>query len=354
VTAATTRGGAPSDVSDHRILVVDDEQSIRDAIGRFLRARGFEVHVADTAAAALERLQTSRFAALLCDVRMPGASGMELLPQVRRIDPDLAVLMLTGLNDAATATEALSHGAMDYLLKPIELDRLEIAIGTALRKRREHIEQRDVAQLVREEVSLRTAELEREKLALRGLTVSVLEGIVTLMEAKDPYRAGHSQRVAALAGAVAQTLRLDNDAIGHVTLAARLHDIGKVALPEAILLKPAPLTPTEYEAVRQHVGVGVQILAPIKHFAPALPFVRDHHERWDGSGYPSRLRGEDISVGGRILAAADAFVAVTAGRPYFTALPPTDALPYLAHYVGTYFDPAVFRVLQQVVRVQLG
>jgi putative nucleotidyltransferase with HDIG domain len=184
--------------------------------------------------------------------------------------------------------------------------------------------------------------------------VSVLETVVTLFEAKDPYRAGHSQRVADLAFTISRELGLDKEAAAHVQTAGRLHDIGKVALPDPILLKPAPLTPDEYEQVRHHVRIGVQMLAPLSELAAVLPSVRDHHERWDGSGYPSQRRGSAISIGGRILAVADAFVAVTAGRPYFTALPPADALTYLAHYTNTHFDAEAFRVLQQVVRAQLG
>jgi putative nucleotidyltransferase with HDIG domain len=184
--------------------------------------------------------------------------------------------------------------------------------------------------------------------------VGVLETVVTLFEAKDPYRAGHSQRVADLALAVSLELGLDATAAAHVRTAGRLHDIGKVALPDPILLKPAPLTADEYEQVRHHVRIGVQMLSPIADLADVLPSIRDHHERWDGSGYPSQRRGPGISIGGRILAVADAFVAVTAGRPYFTALPPADALTYLAHYANTHFDAEAFRVLQQVVRAQLG
>ena len=348
---SATRVEAP-DAAAKRILVVDDEASIRDAIGRFLKARGFEVAVADTVSAALDRLRGPRFGTLLCDVRMPGASGMDLVPEAHKLDPDLAILMLTGLNDAGAATEALSHGAVDYLLKPIELDRLEDAIGHALRRRHDRIAERDVSPPPA--AAVRAAELEREIASLNAATVGVLETIVTLVEAKDPYRAGHSPRVAELAGTIASTLGLDAATVAHVRLAARLHDIGKVALAEPILLKPAPLTAAEYEDVLQHVRIGVQILAPLKPLAAILPIVRDHHERWDGTGYPGRLKGDTIAIGARILAAADAFVAVTAGRPYFTALPPADALAYLAHHAGTQFDPQVFRSLQHVVRLQLG
>jgi HD-GYP domain-containing protein (c-di-GMP phosphodiesterase class II) len=224
----------------------------------------------------------------------------------------------------------------------------------ALRRRGDRIEQRDVDRLVREEVALRTEELEREKLVLRGITLTVLDTIVTLFEAKDEFCAGHSQRVAALAGDIAAELGLDPDTVGHVQVAGRLHDIGNVAVSEPLMLKPAPLTPQEFEGVRDHVRIGVQILTPIKHLAPALPYVRDHHEHWDGTGYPSGLAGEAISIGGRILAVADAFVAVTSGRAYFHALTPVDAVRHLAPRAGTHFDPGVIRALERVVARSAG
>ena len=343
-----------ADAGNRRVIVVDDETSIREAIGRFLRARGFEVVIADSGQAALEHLRSARFAAMLCDVRMPAMTGLELLPHALKLEPDLAVLMLTGLNDAATATEALAQGAMDYLLKPIELDRLELAIAQALQRRSDRIDARDVAQLVHEEVALRTAELEREKLALRGLTVAVLENVVTLFEAKHQHRVGHSQRVASLARGVARAMRLDAETIGNVHLAARLHDVGKIALPDSLLLSTRELSPAEQAEMQKHVDLGVQILTPIKHLAPAIPFVRDHHERWDGTGYPARLRGAQISVGGRILAAADALVARTSGRPYSPAVDVEAALRQLEPDAGTHFEPDVFRALERVARSTAG
>jgi putative two-component system response regulator len=346
-----TPSGAPgTDPGDRRVIVVDDEQSIREAIGRFLRARGFDVVVADSGSSALEQLRASKFAAMLCDVRMPGMTGLELLPSALRLEPDLAVLMLTGLNDASTATDALAQGAMDYLLKPIELDRLELAIAQALQRRSDRIDARDVAQLVREEVGLRTAELERERLALRGVAVATLESVVTHFEARDERRAGHSQRVAALACDVARIMHLDDETVGHIHVAARLHDVGKIALPEALLRPAAELSASERGRLEQHVTIGVQMLTPIKHLAPAIPFVRDHHERWDGTGYPSRRRGDQISLGGRILAAADSLVGATSALPYSPAVDVRAALERLEPDSGAHFDPDVFRALSEAVR----
>lgn len=347
-------GTPEADSSERRVLVVDDERSVRESIARFLKARGFEVGTADTVSAALEQVRTSRYATLISDVRMPGASGIELVPEALRIDADLAILMLTGLNDAGAATEALTQGAMDYLLKPIELDRLEDAIAHALRRRRERMERRNVERPIQDVVAARTAAIEQQNRQLEQVTVSAFEAIVTMLEAKSPHRAGHAQRVAELAGAVATTMGLAADAVMHIQTAARLHDIGNLAVSESILFKATALTAREHADVRRHVRAGIEILAPINALGPVLPFIGDHHERWSGGGYPADIKGQSISIGGRILAAADAFVAVTSGRAYLNPLPPAGALAHLAPHAGTHFDPDVFRSLQHAVRGRLS
>ncbi|HEX2778802.1 MAG TPA: response regulator, partial [Gemmatimonadaceae bacterium] len=230
-----------------RILIVDDEEAIRLALGKFLRSRGYEVMTADCGPNALEMLARERYMLMLCDVRMPGMSGIEVVSQASRGDGELAIMMLTAVNDAPTATEALSHGAMDYLMKPIELEDLNQAVERALHKRELRIEQRNVERMIREEVALRTDELEKEKAALRGLTVNVAETLINAMEAKDIYLRGHSQRVAELGASLAESMGLDEDTVENVRLAGRLHDVGKIGIREEVLNKPAKLTWEEFE-----------------------------------------------------------------------------------------------------------
>jgi response regulator RpfG family c-di-GMP phosphodiesterase len=332
-----------------RVLVVDDEEAIRAALARFLRSRGYEVHAADCGATALEQLAERRFVLMLCDVRMPGISGVELVPRALAVDPDLAVVMLTGVNDAPTATEALSGGAMNYLMKPLELAELQQAVERALHRRALAIEQRRIEQMIREEVDLRTSELEREKQALRSLTVSITEMLINAMEAKDIYLRGHSQRVAELAASMAEQLGLDEDTVEHVRLAGRLQDVGKIGIRESVLNKPGKLTPEEFEHVKTHVRIGMEILAPLRHIDVVLQYVQDHHEHWDGGGYPRGLRGEEISIGGRILAAADAFDALTSKRAYRESMEPAAVVEYLGGVSGKLLDPRVYEVLSSVV-----
>jgi len=345
----TPTGAQPAISETPRLLVVDDEESIRVALARFLRSRGYEVTAVSSAVDALAALDRDHCDLALCDVRMPAMTGMELLPALLEKDADLAVVMLTAVNDAATATEAIARGASDYLVKPIELADLHAAVEKALHRRGLLKEQRRVERLVRDEVAMRTAELEREKAALRGLTVGVAESLINAMEAKDVYLRGHAQRVAELAASMASTMQLDEDTIEVVRLAGRLADIGKIGIREEVLNKPGPLTPEEVEHVRDHVRIGIEILTPLKHLGSVLEFIHDHHEHYDGGGYPRGLAGQAISLGGRIIAAADAFDALTSVRAYRGARSPGEAIEILEQTSGTQLDPVVFRALRSCV-----
>ncbi len=348
-TAIDAAAAAIADDALRRILVVDDESTIRLALSRFLRSRGFEVEVADSGTAALEQLSASKFALMLCDLRMPGLSGLDTVPRALQLDGDLGVIMLTAVNDAASATEALSSGAFDYLLKPVELPDLQSAVERAMRRRSHAIEKRANDRLIREEVNIRTAELEREKAALRALTVSIAETLINAMEAKDVYLRGHSHRVAELGAAIACELGLDAAMVERVRLAGRLHDVGKIGIREAVLNKAGPLTEEEFAHVKDHVRFGVEILRPLQHLGEALDYVQDHHEHWDGSGYPRALSGTQIALGGRILTAADAFDALTSQRAYRDPLPPATTLDYLRTQAGRLLEPRIYDALRDVV-----
>lgn len=337
-----------------RILIVDDEETIRLALRKFLRSRGYEVEIAGSADDALQILNDDSFSLMLCDVRMPGMTGVQLVPQARERDQDIAIIMLTAVNDAATATEVLSSGATDYLIKPVELADLQQAVDRALHKRAELIEQRRLDKLIHEEVALRTAELEREKESLRLMSVSIAETLINAMEAKDLYLRGHSQRVAELAGELAVELGLDHTVCEDLRVAGRLHDVGKIGIREAILNKPDRLTSEEFDHVKRHVQIGLDILAPLFHIKKPLNYVEHHHERWDGDGYPRGLSGEEIPLGARILCAADTFDALTSKRAYREPLAPMAAIEHLRVDSGKQFDPCVYEALVRVVTRRLG
>jgi putative two-component system response regulator len=335
--------------SPTRILVVDDEEAVSTALARFLRTRGYDAFPANSGAEALDRIREERFQVVLCDIRMPSMSGLDVLTEALAIDSDLAVVMLTGVNEASTATTALARGAMDYLVKPVELAELERAVIRVAHRRRLEIERRKVELLIRDEVAARSDELESEKNALHALVLGIAETLINAMEAKDVYLRGHSQRVADLAASIADTLGLSPDEVENVRLAGRLHDVGKIGIREEILNKPGPLTPEEFEHVKEHVRIGMEILAPLKHMPVAFEYVRDHHEHWDGSGYPRGLAGIEITIGGRILAACDAYDALTSRRAFREAMSSVDTLTHLEKYVGTLLDPQVYNALYRIV-----
>jgi putative nucleotidyltransferase with HDIG domain len=332
-----------------RVLIVDDDETIRTGLARFLRGQGFEVEVADSGPAALALLERQRFVVMLCDIRMPEMSGLAVVSSALRLDSDLAILMLTGMNDAVTATDALSHGAMDYLVKPMELAEVRRAVDRAGRRRQLEIERRNVERHIREEVALRTVELEREKEALHALTIGIADTLVTAMEAKDVYLRGHSRRVADQAASIADVLGLDADLVENVRLAGRLHDVGKIGIREEVLNKPGTLTAEEFAHVKDHVRIGMEILAPLKHVPIVLAYVQDHHEHFDGSGYPRGLEGDQITIGGRILTACDAFDALTSRRAFRDAMEPRETIDYLEGLAGRLLDPRVFAALKKVV-----
>lgn len=334
----------------HKALVVDDEDTIRTALMRFLRNRGFSVEGAGGGQAALDEISKGGYSLMLCDVRMPGMTGVEVVPQAIQRDPDLAIVMLTAVNDAGTAREVLSQGAIDYLMKPVELADLEHAVQRALQKRADSIEKKRLEVLIREEVKLRTAELEQEKESLRRMTVSIAETLINAMEAKDVYLRGHSQRVSEMAGLIATELGLDDKTCDDIRLAGRLHDVGKIGIREAVLNKPEALSREEFEHIKDHVRIGVDILAPLFHIGPALQYLKDHHEQWNGSGYPEGLREDQISLGGRILSAADTFDALTSKRAYRDPLAPIEAVHHLRQDCGKLLDTHVFNALEAVVR----
>ncbi len=332
------------------VLVVDDEEPIRNALKKFLSQQGYDVVTASSGDEALRVLQRQKISVLLLDVRMPGRSGIDLVPQVLEMEPSIAVLMLTAVNDATTAALCMQRGAMDYLTKPIDLSDLARAILRAIRRRDSQIEQANLNQWLKEEVAVRTAELRRERAKLERLSVATLEALVNALEAKDPFIRGHSARVADLGAMIAADLGLTDEQVEQVRMAGRLHDIGKIGIREEILTKEGPLTADEYEQVKQHVVVGSQILAPLSHLGEIITFVRSHHERWDGQGYPDRLVGEAIPLGARILGAAEIYDALTTARPYQEKMPPDVAVERMRDLASSVLDPAVYKALEASVR----
>lgn len=332
------------------VLVVDDEESIRNALKRYLTGRGYEALTAGTGAEAAAVLARQKVTCVLLDVKLPDVNGVDLVPQLLQAEPNVAVLMLTAVNDATAAALCMQRGAMDYLTKPIDLDVLGRAIQRAIQRRSQRLEDQQLNRWLKEEVAVRAAEVRAERANIERISVATLEALVNALEAKDAYLRGHSARVADMAASIAAEMGYDDEAIERVRTAGRLHDIGKIGIREEVLNKQGPLTDEEYEHVKQHVVVGSQILAPLLHLQDVILFVRSHHERYDGYGYPDRLAGDAIPFGARIIGAVEIYDALTTSRPYQEKMPPEMAVERLRDLAGTVIDPAVHRALETVVR----
>jgi putative nucleotidyltransferase with HDIG domain len=331
------------------LVVVDDEEAIRSSVRKYLVHEGYEVATAATGDEALALLQRRKVTGMLLDVNLPGESGIDLVPRVLDLEPNLALLMLTAVNDATSAALCMQRGALDYLIKPIDLPVLGRAIQNALRRRDTMLEGQQINQWLKEEVALRVAERRLEQAAQERISVATLEALVNALEAKDPHLRGHSARVADLSASVAAQLGCSDEAVEAIRTGGRLHDIGKIGIREEILNKQGPLTPEEREHVRQHVILGAEILGPLGNLGEVVPYVRHHHEHWDGRGYPDGLSGEAIPLGARILGTAEVYDALTTARPYQAKMEPAAALARMQQLTGNVLDPNVFTALSAVV-----
>jgi putative two-component system response regulator len=332
-----------------RILMVDDQPSVRGSVEAHLVGRGYEVVVAGSGDEALEVLARQKIACMLADSRLCATRSGELLSLSFKRDPNLAVLVLSAIADVGDAVRYLQYGAMDYLPKPLDLARLEASVERALRRRGELIQERGAARILKEEVVRLAADLSQERARVEGMAVATLEALVKVSEAQDPWFVGHSLRVAQLAASIAAESRRSDEEVEQVRQAGRLHDIGMICVPEGLQSKEGSLTPAEFDLIKRHPLVGGQILDPLPHLATVTAFVRGHHERWDGKGYPDGLAGESIPWGARLIGAAEIYDALTTARPYREQLTPELAVERMRTLTGSVLAPEVVPLLTAVV-----
>ena len=332
-----------------RILVVDDQPSARESIEAHLKQRGYEVVLASSGEEALDILARQKIACMLADSRLFATTSGELLSLSFKRDPHLATVVLSAIADVGDAVRYLQYGAMDYLPKPVDLTQLEASVQRALRRRAERIQERGASQILKEEVVKLAADLAQERTRVEGLAVATLESLVKVSEAQDSWFSGHSLRVAQLSASIAAQSGRTDEEVEQVRQAGRLHDIGMICVPEGLQSKEGALTPAEFELVKRHPIVGAQILAPLPHLGHVATFVRGHHERWNGKGYPDGLAGEAIPWGARLIGAAEIFDALTTARPYREQLTPELAVERMRELIGTVLAPEVVQVLASVV-----
>ncbi|HEV7905460.1 MAG TPA: HD domain-containing phosphohydrolase [Pyrinomonadaceae bacterium] len=323
-----------------RLLIADDEAEIRDILQECLCER-YDCRAVSSAEEVLALLATSKFDLIISDINMEGMSGLEMVPHVRKIAPETVIIMISGAQTIECAIEALRAGAFDYVTKPFDLRHVEMAVERAREHRELLRSKRCYENFLEESIKLRTKELGAALASLEDAYRTTLKALAAALETRDTDTHGHSERVVSFSLRLGRELALNEEQLRALEFGALLHDIGKIGIPDRILRKPAALTDEEWTTMRQHPALGGQILRGIKFLEGASRVVGQHHERWDGTGYPQGLRGEEIDFNARIFAVADAFDAMVSTRVYRAGKPYEAAASELERHAGRQFDPEV-------------
>lgn len=331
-----------------RILIVDDDESVRDVISVLLREEGYHCDTASGADMALDMAAREDTPLVISDMKMPGKDGLWLLEAFRDKHPDTSIIMLTGYGDTESAVDCLRRGAVDYLLKPPKLIDLIRSIERALAKRRIELARKKYQKKLERKVRDRTTELRK---ALKDISVTyenTLMALVSALDAREHETSDHSIRVVEYTVAIANQLGLKGGELEEIGRGALLHDIGKIGVPDAVLLKPGKLTPDEWIEMRKHPDIGFRMIEPIPFLSVPATIVLSHQERWDGQGYPRNLARNEIHIGARIFAVADTLDAMTSDRPYRKGTTFANAVAEISRCGGSQFDPEVVKAFNAI------
>ena len=351
---------------NHTVLFVDDEVNILRALQRLLRSEPMNLLTASTPEQALSLIDQEDINVIVTDQRMPEMSGVDLLSTVRDRQPEIVRMMMTGYTEMRIAVEAINRGEIFRLItKPWNDEDLKTTLRQAFDQydlkgeikrlnqvtREQNFKFQDMNRNLEEKVRERTRQIAEKNDELRTGYVQTVRALAEAIDAKDAYTRGHSERVGVYASRIARQLGLRPDEIERVYISGILHDIGKIGIPDAIITKPARLTPEEYEEIKKHPEIGARILEPVQFLANVVPCVRHHHEWFDGSarGYPHQLRGDQIPAPSRIILVADTLEAMTSNRPYRDGLPLDVVVRELHKYSGSQFDPTVVDALMRLL-----
>lgn len=336
------------------ILIIDDEEPIRRLLALYLSDE-YTCVTAASADEANELMTQSAFNLVITDITMPGRSGIELCKHINQAYPDTVVIMVSGMTDINCAIESMRQGAFDYVVKPFDLSHVLMAVERGIRYQVLVAAKRHYEQSLEETVRLRTVELRSMNDNLNQMLEALyqnyratLRALAGALEARDVESAGHSDRVVAYSLRLGREFGLSHRELIALEQGALLHDIGKIGIRDSILIKRGALTEAEWEEMREHINHGLRIIGGIDFLSGAAPVVGEHHEKYNGSGYPSGLRGDKIHINARIFAVADAFDAITSDRPYRRSASYADARTEIIANGGEHFDPEVVRAFLAV------
>jgi putative nucleotidyltransferase with HDIG domain len=331
------------------VLVVDDDHTLRGVIRSWVESAGFATREAADAEEALRLLEDEPAQIAVCDVNMPGWSGVWLAEQIRDRFPGTAIIMATAARDVETAIASLRNQVVDYVLKPFDRARLAEALALGRDWHTAKAGLGDFHQKMEDRLRTRRASVAAQLAEAQDSDADALEGLIAMLQLHERDGRGHATRVARLAMALADELGLDDEAVSRLEYGALLHDIGKLDMPASILSKPAPLDDNEWRIMRTHPQVGYDLLKGQPRFAAAAELVLSHHEAFDGSGYPRGLTGDEILFEARILSVADAYDSMTQPHTQRPALPPALAMREIERCSGRQFDPRCAEALGPVL-----
>lgn len=331
------------------ILLAGGDAGVRSERARYLGRLGYNVLQAASPLEGLDRVQARGVSALILDHTIVVDAPDSPVRQALERDSNLAVIVISEQTDAMTASQCMRDGAFDYLTKPVEPAVMERALERALLWRTRLMTDRETQKLLRAEVAERAELIRRERAKLQLLAESSLQTLVSVMEAKDPFFSGHSTRVGQMAASIAAKMGRSDLEVEQVRMAGQLHDLGMIAIGASLVCRAGPLTAEEFADIQRHPVVGAQLLAPYPDLTAVARYVRGHHERWDGSGYPDGLAGSEVPWGARVVAAAEIYDALTSNRAYREKINLDEALERMHALVGASLDPAVFEALAEVI-----
>ena len=330
------------------VLTVDDDPGMNRLIKDMLTNEGFSCRCCGSGEEALQALEQESFNIIITDLRMPGISGVQLIEQARPKCPRSAFLVITGVDDIHVGVDAMKRGADDYLVKPFRMDTLVTSVECALTKKHLELEVQKYRESLEEMVSQRTMQLQAAMKRIELTYDDTLEAMGAALDLRDSETGGHSRRVSLYSLEMARALGCTADQLKQIARGAYMHDIGKIGIPDSILLKPGKLTAQERATMESHARIGYELVCRISFLAGAAEIVLAHQERFNGTGYPQGLAGEEIPLGARIFAVADTLDAMTSDRPYRSALPFASARAEITRESGRQFDPEVVRVFLSI------
>jgi putative nucleotidyltransferase with HDIG domain len=337
---------------NENILIVDDEEMIRDLLKSALLQENYICHQASNVDEAFTVLGNHSIDLVISDIMMPGRSGVDLLRDLKKVDPEIAVLMITGLSDMNTALDCIHLGADDYLTKPFGISRVMLTVKNLIEKRCLAIEKKNYQVSLEFKVMEQTEQLRRTMNELEDAYHNTLTALVKALDAREKEVGSHSERVMNYATLMGEKLGIRGIELEQLSKGSLLHDIGKIGITDNILLKPGQLNDVEWLDMRKHPQIGYAILSEIGFLKGPAEIILSHHERYDGTGYPKNLKGEQIPIGSRIFVLIDTLDAMTSDRPYRKALPFDAVISEVIKFRGTQFDPALADLFLSISRKQ--